>query len=296
MSLPRHIIPDDPQESTIREETHIREIPLERIRNRANQNGRPLNPSHVKTLKESIQLTGFTTSITVDKYNHLISGAHRLEALRELKRDGWDGRVNESICVDFSKIPCKVTPIDSEHDPILTAFIEFGENAIRKNFSPEEFDHLVGKLVASGYEFSNGRVEGGKKSISMVLKRVLNLNDSKISRLLAEYKNREASRKRFTLQEDTDGDVRLGVGTAPVQESQEKKKGVKSISFAKRICKTLDDIDSEVKGVEQEELDRIKGDLSDSISEMIQKATHLLDQLQRSPSSDPKEVCILQTS
>ena len=59
-------------------------IPLNQISNRVLGDTRPLNPTHINELKESIAVLGLISPLAIDETGALLAGGHRRAALQRL--------------------------------------------------------------------------------------------------------------------------------------------------------------------------------------------------------------------
>lgn len=253
------------------------ELPLERIGKRYSGNARQLNQEHVIELKNSIKTLGFTSAITVDNKYRLICGAHRVAALRELFHEKWNGQDEGGGCFDFKKLPCVIAPFDSEDDPSRALLMELGENVTRKDFSQEEMDRSIAKLLDSGYEFGGGRNKGGKESISMVIQRLFKYDESKASRILKSYRERKGINKFLSKDDANDSSVIAPIPTQP-HPSTPKLKTKLSLTPVVKIQKILVDVESALASATEEERAMHKATLSETLSTIIDQATRLQSQ------------------
>ncbi|MBE9176847.1 ParB/RepB/Spo0J family partition protein [Synechocystis salina LEGE 06155] len=165
-------------------------IPLAQIGDRARGDTRPINPSHLDQLMESIAVIGLITPLTVDCKYRLLAGGHRKAALIRLASEN-----SEKFAELFSDgIPVRVMAIDSEVDPVDALQIEVEENTQRRNYTAAEIREAARKLEEAGYQKIRGRPTQGQKSLNRELMTVFRLSRERISRILNEPVQKNVNR------------------------------------------------------------------------------------------------------
>ncbi len=155
---------------------------LQQIKKRE-EDTRPINESHVKSLVESIAVLGLIEPIVVDRQNRLLAGGHRLAAIQQLKQENLSAYKQH-----FSEdaIPVRIMPFDAEEDPERALQCEVAENEHRRDYTPAEVRILAERLKKGGFKRLKGRPAKGEKSLVLALAFVVNKSKRTIERYLKE--------------------------------------------------------------------------------------------------------------
>jgi hypothetical protein len=134
-------------------------LPLDLIKPRPSQDIRPIDQDHVLSLMESIRILGLLQPIYVDKYYHLIAGAHRFTAYQRLYEE--EGKV-------WGKIPVVVdTKIDASQDTERALLKEIAENEKRRNLTASQVQGAAHRLMDYDESFTRrpGRLRKGERAL-----------------------------------------------------------------------------------------------------------------------------------
>ncbi len=184
-------------------------LPLAAIHPRPGGDSRPLKPSHVLNLAESIAAVGLVEPPTVDHVGHLLAGAHRVVALRLLALSDIENRVkawlelaykNESRLtakqqieverlkalppLEMEEVPVMILPFNAAEDTARALAIETSENTQRRSYSKDEILTLVQRLRESGFVEREGRPRAGEKALRPALSIVLGKSANTVRRWL----------------------------------------------------------------------------------------------------------------
>jgi len=175
-------------------------IPLEQILPRVNGDLRPINQEHVENIKTAIKAKGFTSTILVDSRYHLIGGGHRLEALVQLKNEGWNGKSTNGSYLSFDAILCVVHKNDSSMDKDEAFILELAENVVRKDLTSEEIDKAIEIFYSRGFRHSSKRQKDGEPSITMMLREAFNMSAPTAFRRYKEWEIKTGKGGGVTIQ------------------------------------------------------------------------------------------------
>jgi ParB family transcriptional regulator, chromosome partitioning protein len=156
-------------------------LPLECITERPGGDTRPLTPSHVESLAESIAAVGLIQPIAVDNQGRLLAGGHRRAAVEYLKatdKDSFEQWFSEGV-------PIRQYEFDAAKEPELALAIEATENEKRRDYTPVEVRELADRLKLAGYNYTSGRPAKGQKSLIPSLSVIVGKSDKTIRRYLA---------------------------------------------------------------------------------------------------------------
>jgi ParB family transcriptional regulator, chromosome partitioning protein len=157
-------------------------LSIGQIVDRPSGDTRPLNPSHVEALAESIAAVGLIQPIAVDAKGRLLAGAHRRAAIRSLESS--DLVVFEHW---FSRgVPVHRFDFDADVDPELALAIEATENEKRRDYTATEVKELAVRLRQAGYEELKGRPKAGQKSVVLALSTIIGKSDKTVRRYLSD--------------------------------------------------------------------------------------------------------------
>lgn len=170
---------DETESLEIRDST----LPLEAIHDRFSGDTRPLNPTHVGKLMESIATLGLIEPIVVDTQNRLLAGGHRRAAILKLRDESPDVFEQQ---FPSGKVPIRVMPFDSEDDPDLALAVETTENDQRKNYTKAEVLAIAEKLRNAGYKDNSGRPKKGEKRLKPALMVIFGTSLRTVERYLSE--------------------------------------------------------------------------------------------------------------
>lgn len=192
-----------------REQARRSTMPLSAIQPRPGGDSRPIKPSHVLNLAESISAVGLVEPPTVDFVGNLLAGAHRVAALRLLVQHDLETRVkawlelarlNESRLtakqqieverlkalppLEMHEVPVMILPFNAAEEAARALAIETSENTQRKSYSRDEIATLVQRLRASGFVEREGRPRAGEKALRPALSVVLGKSANTVRRWL----------------------------------------------------------------------------------------------------------------
>lgn len=192
-----------------REQAKRGTLPLSAIQTRPGGDSRPIRPSHVLNLAESISAVGLVEPPTVDQVGHLLAGAHRVAALRLLTQPNLEARVSAWLeltyldesrltvkqqteverlksfpSLDMPEVPVMVLPFNAKDDAARALAIETSENTQRRSYSKEEIFTLVQRLRAAGFVEREGRPRSGEKALRPALSVVLGKSSNTVRRWL----------------------------------------------------------------------------------------------------------------
>jgi ParB family transcriptional regulator, chromosome partitioning protein len=156
-------------------------LSIGQIVDRPSGDTRPLNPSHVEALAESIAAVGLIQPIAVDAKGQLLAGAHRRAAIKLL----------ESNDLVFERwfsggVPVHRFDFDADVDPELALAIEATENEKRRDYTAKEVKELAVRLRQAGYEDLKGRPKAGQKSVVLALSSIIGKSDKTVRRYLSD--------------------------------------------------------------------------------------------------------------
>ena len=155
-------------------------MPYDSIKDRIADDTRPLNPSHVEQLAESIALLGLIEPLVIDSQCRLLAGGHRRAAisqLRDEKPDIYNKRFSEGI-------PVHRLDFDAELQPDLAVQIEVAENEQRRDYTPAEVRAIADRFREAGYGV-NGRPRQGQSPLIPALVAVVGKSRRTVQRYLA---------------------------------------------------------------------------------------------------------------
>lgn len=197
--------PVTPEEAALSDVVAL--VALSEIRDRYLPNTRRLRPSHILQLATSIAALGLLEPIVIDQRLRLVAGLHRVAACRVLAVEpGRRASTLADLCpaeeigdadmatladlpeapeIDPDKIPVRVMPFDSEHDPDAALACEAAENEQRRSYSPGEVRALAERLKDRGFALTKGRPPKGVKPLIPALSAVLGRSQRQVHRLLA---------------------------------------------------------------------------------------------------------------
>jgi len=141
-------------------------LPFDDMKDRANEDSRPIDSAHVAELADSIAAIGLITPIAVDQNGCLLAGSHRRAALaliRSSNRKAWEQHF------PGDRVEVKVFDFDSAAEPSRALDIEVEENQQRKDYTPKEIRQLADRLKGAGYQDYPGRPPKGVKTLTKAL-------------------------------------------------------------------------------------------------------------------------------
>lgn len=158
-------------------------IHLDKIADRADGDSRPLNPTHVEELADSIAVVGLIAPIAVDSQGRLLAGGHRRAAILELQN-----RDPEAFAKQFpgGQVPIRRYDFDSQVEPERALAIEATENEKRKDYTPAEVRAIADRLRAAGYRDSPGKPKKGEKALRPALELIIGKSLRQVRRYLNE--------------------------------------------------------------------------------------------------------------
>jgi ParB family transcriptional regulator, chromosome partitioning protein len=163
-------------------ETKASTLALDQIIDRSSGDSRPLTPSHVTNLAESIAAVGLIQPIAVDNQGRLLAGGHRRAAIEELKESNPD-----VFKKHFSEgIPVRRYEFDAAENVELALAIEATENEKRRDYTPAEVRELASRLKEAGYHYTPGRAKAGQKSFLPSLSVIVGKSERTVQRYLSE--------------------------------------------------------------------------------------------------------------
>ena len=158
-------------------------LPLDSITDRIDGDSRPLNPTHVKELADSIAAVGLIAPIAVDSQGRLLAGGHRRAAILQLQEVN-----SEAFAKQFpgGQIPIRRYDFDSQVEPNKALAIEASENEKRKDYTPAEVRAIADRLRAVGYRDSPGKPKKGEKALRPALELIIGKSIRQVRRYLNE--------------------------------------------------------------------------------------------------------------
>ena len=199
-----------------RDEEAQREVATRSIRHiddiqpRPGGDTRPLNPTHVASLAESIEALGLLEPLVVDRAGHLLAGGHRLLACRLLdkrkrrrtkalqdllgladddQRDALETRIkalHTATTFDVTSVPVRAFDFEATDDPERALEIETSENTQRRDYTRAEIVRLYQRLVEAGYTDRRGKPKPGEKAARPVIATVIGRSLRTVRRILNE--------------------------------------------------------------------------------------------------------------
>jgi len=198
-------------------------ISIAKIQPRLREDLRPLRPSHVVRLAESILVAGLNCSISVDCVKRLVAGRHRLIAFQlidglrrcttpedriaffvkltgcpEKVLAGPEENLIERIQMlqperidEFhpgATIPCIIKAFDSATNPELLDVSEVVENEHRLKHTKADVMRIVELFVERGYRTSVGRPKRGEKTLIPAVAEYFGESISTVKRILSNPK------------------------------------------------------------------------------------------------------------
>jgi hypothetical protein len=186
-------------------------LPLEAIKNRVNNDLRPVVEERALTFARSIAMVGLIQPMAVDTNDHLLAGDTRRRALTILKEAS--GKSTTELQATFPDaapeelqqlsaawlthgfdrgVPVHRMNIDSRMDPKAARDIETMENTQRHGFTKEEFRAVYRAYKDAGYKTTAGRPKKGERSIRPELVIVFGLSERHITTLIADVEREDA--------------------------------------------------------------------------------------------------------
>ena len=163
-------------------ETKASTIAIDQIIDRLGGDSRPLTPSHVSNLAESIAAVGLIQPIAIDNQGRLLAGGHRRAAIEELQTSNPD-----AFKKHFSEgIPVRRYEFDAAENVELALAIEATENEKRRDYTPAEVRELANRLKEAGYHYTPGRAKAGQKSFLPSLSVIVGKSERTVQRYLSE--------------------------------------------------------------------------------------------------------------
>lgn len=192
-----------------REQAQRGVLPLSAIQPRPGGDSRPLKPTHVLELAESIAAVGLIEPPVVDRHGCLLTGAHRVAALRLLTSASREARVRlwqqlanvegakltvtrqaqlERLTaidtIENQEVPVMILPFSAAEDPARALAIETSENTQRRAYSKEEILSLVQRLRKAGFVEREGRPRLREKALRPALSIIVGKSPNTIRRWL----------------------------------------------------------------------------------------------------------------
>lgn len=157
-------------------------LPLDAIKQRE-QDTRPLNPTHVASLAESIAVLGLIEPLVTDNQGRLLAGGHRRAAIALLKE-----QQPQTFTAKFpgAQVPVRMLPFDAEEDPDLALQVEVAENEKRRDYTAAEVRAVADRLRAAGYTDVKGRPRKGDKPLMPALQVTIGKSLRTVQRYLNE--------------------------------------------------------------------------------------------------------------
>lgn len=177
----RSKVPPRPDPLAPEQRAPVRTLPLDQVSDRTD-NTRELNMGHVEALIESISAVGLITPLTTDEAGTLLAGAHRLEALRNLR-----AREPERFEVLFpgGVIPVRLMSFSASQDTLTAIRVEIEENEKRLDYTASEVCAVADLLLDEGYVNSRGRPKEGERPLIPALELIFGKSRATIKRYLA---------------------------------------------------------------------------------------------------------------
>lgn len=193
------------EDSSIDVEVSSTYMHLDSIQDRIVDDTRPLNPSHVEQLAESIALLGLIEPLAVDNKGRLLAGGHRraaLLSLRDERPDIYENRFPEGV-------PVHRLNIDAELQPDLAIQIEVAENEQRRDYTPAEVRAIADRFREAGYGV-NGRPRKGQSPLIPALVAVVGKSRRTVQRYLEQTSDKSAPSDALLSEPDYERILRRG--------------------------------------------------------------------------------------
>lgn len=176
---------------TERERIQKTKLPLNQIKPRPSDT-RPLNPSHVASLAESIAALGLLEPLVVDSKGVLLAGGHRLAALQMLQET--DPEIYEQWFPD-NQIQVHMLAFDASKDPERALQVELAENEKRANYTRDQIERLAERLRSLNYRDVRGRPKEGEKALGPALAVAIGVSTRYVRKVLNEQTQKVPSKK-----------------------------------------------------------------------------------------------------
>lgn len=176
---------------TERERVQKTKLPLSQIKPRPSDT-RPLNPSHVASLAESIAALGLLEPLVVDSKGVLLAGGHRLAALQMLQEtdpdlyDQW---------FPANQIQVHMLAFDGQEEPERALQVELAENEKRANYTRDQIERLAERLRSLNYREIRGRPKEGEKALGPALAVAIGVSTRYVRKVLNEQSQKASSQK-----------------------------------------------------------------------------------------------------
>ncbi len=144
---------------------------------------RPLHPSHVSDLVESIAALGLIEPLVIDQRGRLLAGAHRLAAISLLK-DASPEIYQKHFA--GNQIPVRLMLFDADVDQERALQVELAENEKRVNYSRDQIERLAERLRALNYRDTKGRPKQGEKALGPALSVAIGVSTRYVRKVLSE--------------------------------------------------------------------------------------------------------------
>jgi|GEM_PF-377008 ParB family chromosome partitioning protein len=144
---------------------------------------RPLDPTHVEQLAESIAVLGLIEPLVVDIKGVLLAGAHRKSAIAQIQELAPEAYIKQ---FPEDMTPVRVMPFDADQEPDLALQVEISENEKRRDYTPTEIRALAERLRESGYTDVPGRPAKGERRLRPAIEVIVGKSLRQVRRILNE--------------------------------------------------------------------------------------------------------------
>jgi ParB family chromosome partitioning protein len=156
-------------------------LSIDTITERLEGDTRPLNPTHVEELANSIAIVGLIAPIAVDNQGRLLAGGHRRAAILLLREQDPEAYVKQ---FPAGQVPIRRYDFDSQAEPDKALAIEASENEKRRDYTPTEVRAIADRLRAAGYRDAPGKPKKGEKALRPALELIIGKSIRQVRRYL----------------------------------------------------------------------------------------------------------------
>lgn len=156
-------------------------LSIDSITERLEGDTRPLNPTHIEELADSIAVMGLIAPIAVDNQGRLLAGGHRRAAILLLREQDPDAFAKQ---FPNSQVPIRRYDFDSQAEPEKALAIEASENEKRRDYTPTEVRAIADRLRAAGYRDAPGKPKKGEKALRPALELIIGKSIRQVRRYL----------------------------------------------------------------------------------------------------------------
>jgi len=177
---------------------------LDSISDRVEGDSRPLNPTHVEELANSIAVVGLIAPIAVDRQGRLLAGGHRRAAILLLQEQNPGAYAKQ---FPNGQVPIRRYDFDSQIEPEKALAIEASENEKRKDYTPAEVRAIADRLRAAGYRDAPGKPKKGEKALRPALELIIGKSIRQVRRYLNDVPDDSTENGQQNQDKQTRSDV-----------------------------------------------------------------------------------------